>query len=606
MIVFAGNSKLGRSAWHRSCLGRVRWGWVVVFWFTASVGSAQVLQDYFTNRMVTTNLTGDLVVDNTTATIEPGEPKHGGKEGGHSLWLTWRAPADGVVTFHTDGSTFDTTLSAYYFQSTNDTALDQLKELAENDDEPLDPAPGSLKTSRIAFGVQAGRDYEVAVDGYRGDAGTIRLRWGFEAAPSPPPIVLATPGSQALQIGDPVTLSVALSPEPNVALQWRLNGESIGQTGNTLSYASLQPVHLGTYTVRIEVSVGAERVRFVTNPFELQINSEGETNALARDKLLDSSDTPLVGADGAGGGGAGMLSGLGAGGVVPLTAAAGVVRGYVGSQVFNTAYASSDPNEPPHCGVAGGASYWLAYQAPTGGTITLDTVGSTYDTVLEVYTFNGELTGYEDLISVACNNDDYGTNGPSRVVVPVFGSREYVIVVDGVDAAQGTAWLNYSLNTNTSALPVPPALTGTPQPLTIAAGSTFVLQAPVSGTEPLGFQWSKEGEPLPGATASSLLLAAVVPADTGDYSFSATNDLGGVSGTFGVRVVVPTTCRLRRAAGGVQLSFGTVSGQIYTVEESGAVPGGWVAWPGSLIGNGLTNYFHLWDSGTRFYRVRVD
>lgn len=586
--------------------------WLVVLaagWLAVGVARAQTLQDFFTNRLTFTATSGDVTVNNTTASVEPNEPKHGGKVGGHSLWLTWQAPSDGVVTFHTAGSAIDTLLSSYYFQTTNDTTLDKLKELAENDDANQGLNPGSVKTSSISFGVQAGKFYEIAVDGYKGAVGSIRLRWSYDVAPSTPPIVLTTPNSSALKLGDPVTLSVSLTGETNVNLQWRFNGESFGQTGNTLSIPSLQTNHLGTYTLRIEVEVGNNRVRFETTPFELQINSEGQTNVLARDKLLDSPDSGLFGDDGGSALTVSKLSGFKTLALVNGGSQAqslGVVRGYNGSQIFNTFYASADPSEPAHCGVIGGSSYWLIYQPPMNGSLTLDTVGSTYDTVLESYTYNGALTGYQDLISLACDNNAFGTNGPSRVQIPVVKSRQYVISVDGVNAAYGVAWLNYSLNTNANAQPQPPTLASTLQPITAVAGSALTLAAPVSGSMPMTYAWRKNDVVMQGKTSSFLFFNSLVAADSGNYTFSVTNDLGNVTGTIALKVVVPPTCKLTAVGDEMQLSYATLVGQTYTIEESTNLLTGWVAWPGSFVGNGLTNSFNVSKSGTKFYRVRVE
>src|SRR5437870_3727099 len=87
---------------------------------------AQSFQDIFTNRETIITVQGSLTGNNTTATVETGEPLHGGKTGGHSLWVSWVAPTNGVATFETDGSGFDTLLGVYYFPSTNDTALTNL------------------------------------------------------------------------------------------------------------------------------------------------------------------------------------------------------------------------------------------------------------------------------------------------------------------------------------------------------------------------------------------------------------------------------------------------------------------------------------------------
>src|ERR1041385_3175919 len=70
-------------------------------WFVLP-GGAQTVQDYVTNRIVVTNFTGEIRQSNTTASVELNEPRHGGKTGGHSLWLSWQALTNGIVSFKTE------------------------------------------------------------------------------------------------------------------------------------------------------------------------------------------------------------------------------------------------------------------------------------------------------------------------------------------------------------------------------------------------------------------------------------------------------------------------------------------------------------------------
>ena len=576
--------------------GRLGKVWIVALLFMAcSSAFGQGLQDNFADRLTFSGPNGDLAGDNSQATVETNEPRTGGKTGGHSMWISWVAPSDGVVMFRTDGSTFDTLLSAYYFNSQGDTTLDKLHEAARNDDS-LGIEPASL----IEFGALAGRRYEIAVDGFAGAVGKIRLRWSFISVSAPPPIVVSVPGDRAVKQGDPVTLSVDIQASSSVQMQWRFNETDMETKGPTLFIPSLQPENVGTY--RLRVTVG--KVRFFTTPVEVQINSEGQTNALARDKLIDSTDSALIGEDN---GGALPASGVSAKGIIrPGTVRSGatdigVVRGFNGSQIFNTFYATTDPAEPTHCGVVGGKSYWMIYQPPTNGLLTLDTLGSGYDTVMEVYTYNGTLTGYRDLISLACANDSFGTNGPSRVQVPVFKSRPYIVVVAGVKGAYGTAWLNYTLNA--SLPPEPPRLTATPLPQTFAVGSNAQLTVPVVGSEPLGYSWQKDGGPLLGQNSPVLLFTNLALAQTGNYTFTVTNDLGSVWGNFSVKVVVPPKPTLIRAAGGALLLLRTVTGQTYYVEQSTDLSGPWKAMTGTFAGTGDTQSYAVEFKDMRFYRV---
>src|SRR5262249_35131033 len=166
-----------------------------------------------------------------------------------------------------------------------------------------------------------------------------------------------------------------------------------------------------------------------------------------------------------------------------------LIRGYNGSQIFDTTYATVDPAEPPHCASSNGISYWLAYQPPTNGLLTLDTLNSTYDTVMELYTYNGTLTGYSDLISLSCDDNSGGPGGAARLVTEVLPSRQYILVIQGVNGARGRATLNYSLNTNLS--PQAPTLLAEPTPRAVSAGSDVTLGPTLTGTLPMKFSWKK-------------------------------------------------------------------------------------------------------------------
>ncbi|MBI3848734.1 MAG: immunoglobulin domain-containing protein [Verrucomicrobia bacterium] len=551
---------------------------------------AQSLQDYFTNRVTFSSATGDLTGNNSTATVEVGEPKHGGKVGGHSMWISWVAPTNGVVKFETEGSDFDTLLSAYYFNSTNDTTFDKLIEVARADD-----SEGFDRESEIEFGVLAGHPYEIAVDGYFGATGLLELKWSFEAVDLPPPVVLSMPTDRSANLGDTVSLTVVLTNAANGQYKWYFNGNDLGITTTNLLIPSLQIANVGRYKMRVSI----DGPNYFTIPVELQINTDGATDTLARGKLLDSPSSPLIGENGGGASRpAGTISPAGASG-------AGVVRGYNGSQIFDTTYGTVDTNEPPHCGISGGVSYWLLYQPPTNGTITLDTLGSSYDTVMEAYTYNGALNSYQDLISIACDhNSAGGTNGASRVQFAVVKSRQYIVAVEGVNNARGTAWLNYSLNTNQQ--PTAPALLSQPTTVTVAQGSPATLAASLAGSPPLCFTWKKYTNAMPGVTAPGIFFPSTTTNDTADYVMTVTNDLGSLSATLPLHVVIPTQCSLTSVSNWLELSFPTMSGQRYYVEEAATITGPWQPWSNFYFGNDQSLVLYLSGDGTRFFRVRIE
>lgn len=116
----------------------------------------------------------NVVVEGTNlhAEKEPGEPDHAGNSGGASVWYRWRAPqAGGTVVIETCGSYFDTLLAVY-----RGTTLQGLDLIAANDD-------ACNLQSRVSFRVSPGAEYRIAVDGFGGAQGNIRLSIVFDADP---------------------------------------------------------------------------------------------------------------------------------------------------------------------------------------------------------------------------------------------------------------------------------------------------------------------------------------------------------------------------------------------------------------------------------------
>lgn len=572
-------------AWMMVALGLVGMG--------LSRAAVPAFVDAFADREVLTAESGRLDGSNVGATREINEPRHGGKPGGRSVWISWLAPADGIATFDTGGSSFDTLLSAYYFNSAADTTPDKLREIARNDDASVVAAPTSL----IQFGARAGVVYHIAVDGFGGSAGDIRLRWDFANATSPPPVIVNVPQDRAVLEGEDVVLTVDMETTPELRLQWRFNGASFGAEGPTLVIPDFQNDNVGRYTLRIDLG----DVRFETAPVELQINSDGQTNALARDKLIDALNFGLRPDD--------DDDGLfrAAGGLIVAAAAAGVSRGHNGSQVFNTAYATPDPDEPRHCGLAGGASYWFAYSAPADGTVTLDTIGSSFDTVLAAYAFNAPFSGHADLIPITCDNDSALSNGAARIEFAVPQGRQFLVVIDGVDGARGIAKLNYRLDTNRP--PVAPVLVAAPLPVSAAQGRDLTLLPSVTGSPPLTFVWRKDSRLIEGATNSGLALLQLNATHSGEYLVTVSSYLGGpLEVRMSLRVLVPPELRISLGTGGsLRFDFENVPGQTYLLEHTEDLGAPWQTFTNDLATDGASLTVTNPPAGpSHFFRLRVE
>ena len=116
-----------------------------------------------------------------TFTSYGAEPNHAGRLGGKSAWFSWKPPTNGIVTFDTRGSSFDTVLAAYTVTNTS------FYPKASDDD------AGAYKTSLIKFSVRSDETYKIAVDGNAGSNGVIVLNWDLEVTDDPFPRITKQP-----------------------------------------------------------------------------------------------------------------------------------------------------------------------------------------------------------------------------------------------------------------------------------------------------------------------------------------------------------------------------------------------------------------------------
>ncbi|MEZ6068023.1 MAG: choice-of-anchor D domain-containing protein [Planctomycetaceae bacterium] len=134
------------------------------FSITASVVADSTGNDSFANRVSLSGVPATASGSNVGSTKQTGEPNHGGNSGGASVWWSWTAPSNQVVSINTFGSGFDTTLGVYTGSSVNALSL-----VAGNDDS------GDGTQSQVVFSAVAGVTYQIAVDGFNGATGSITL-----------------------------------------------------------------------------------------------------------------------------------------------------------------------------------------------------------------------------------------------------------------------------------------------------------------------------------------------------------------------------------------------------------------------------------------------
>jgi hypothetical protein len=111
------------------------------------------------------------------------------------------------------------------------------------------------------------------------------------------------------------------------------------------------------------------------------------------------------------------------------------------SHSVQTSAATSSGDDPsPSCGNgSSGKSIWYRFTAPSNGTITANTFGSSYDTILAAF---AGACGALNQVSNACNDDSDGLQ--SRISFTAVGGTTYYFMVSAYSNDGGT--LNFALD----------------------------------------------------------------------------------------------------------------------------------------------------------------
>lgn len=113
--------------------------------------------------------------------------------------------------------------------------------------------------------------------------------------------------------------------------------------------------------------------------------------------------------------------------------------------------ATKEVGEPNHA-APGGRSVWWEWTSPGAGTVVIRTAGSSFDTLLAVYS---GVAVAELSDSLVASNDDVGRSETSLVAFNAEAGVRYRIVVDGFNGDSGT--IQMALAYSAPPLPRPPA-----------------------------------------------------------------------------------------------------------------------------------------------------
>jgi hypothetical protein len=490
---------------------------------------------------------------NIGATSQLGEPRHAGKVGGKSIWYSWVAPATGIATFETAGSSFDTLLAVY-----TGTDIATLTPIAADEDD------GGFLSSRVRFNAVAGVEYQIVVDGYSGGQGTYTICWTLDPAPVPLPVIVTQPASQTARETQPATFSVlATSVVAKITFQWFFNGASLeGETNSTLSIPTVLPQHVGYY----RVGVSNSSVGVLSDIAILEIGPV--PGAQSVDKLPDLFAPPP---------GPAIAPAAGRSGLAAAAAAAGVQIsvsvGSTDSQVINNTGSATSPTEPLPCRVLGGASRWLWLVPTETATLRIDTIGSTIDTVLGV--FVGTDPASIVPLPNGCNDNGAPDGIRSLVQFTAQAGVGYYIQADGKSGTNGIIRINWGLGTA-------PGSTQNLLRYIVRQGDSLALTNLATGIPDPTSRWRHDDIALANGTNRVLALSNVQPGDAGAYSVVVSNYLGVITNLIATITVQSNVFTAAQDTfDSTHLAWAASANATATYQTSGGNPAGYLAFRGS-------------------------
>ncbi len=138
------------------------------------------------------------------------------------------------------------------------------------------------------------------------------------------------------------------------------------------------------------------------------------------------------------------------------------------------------------------------------------------------------------------------SNGTSKTVTPTWSISAGISyasitssgVLTGKEAGTATIQAKYTeggvtktvtMNVTVNAVVVKPSITTQPKSQTVNEGSSVTFDVTATGTDPLSYQWKKDGSNISGATSASYTISSAKTSDAGSYTVTVSNSAGSVT-----------------------------------------------------------------------------
>jgi hypothetical protein len=511
-------------------------------------GLASGLSDDFEDADLDTGGSGVLADPSDLATLENDEPRHAGKWGNRSLWMSWRPGQSGIATVSTEGSSYDTLLGVY----TGET-LTHLTEVASDDDR------GEFLASKVMFNVDSNQVYHLAIANYGPSTGATSVKIADGRAfvvdedfgllvldlsvPDSPvligtypdedwPVAVAIEGEYAYLVDD-LGLSVLDLRDPTTPV--RVGFLSLPEPGWSIAAGSGYAIVADDVAGWLVVDVRQpDRPRLVAQ-YVPDGDWEGWATLVDFDGryaylydiyeliILDLArpDLPVA-----------VWREEVFDGITDLQVSEGYLYWAVDPFLGESSLQVYDIQDPTDVWLVGEAKLQVPATAVTveeGTAYVVDSNGRVHAVDVSEpdapRVLDGTYRSTASALDVAVvNGRALIANGASGLLVLDVTDPDRMRPVGGVTGFQGNAVVSWELEPTDQRLPV---ITRQPSPRTLAAlGATASLSVevdrPVGGT----FEWLFNGQTIPGATESTLTLSPALPRHAGTYRVRVTNAEG--------------------------------------------------------------------------------
>ena len=367
--------------------------------------------------------TGSIGGNNCNSSQEINEPN--GRT--RTVWYSWTPTSTGCTYFNTVGSAFDTVMGVY-----TGPGLGSLTTVGINDD-----ALGKGLASRVEFHAIAGTTYWIQMDGFAAAQGNFVLNWGADVTPP---------------FNDNFASAITLSGDSgsfagSVCAATQEAGEPAFAGGTRTVWYNWTPtisgcVFFNTVGSSFDTVLCAFTGAAVGSLTQVGCNDDSLGKGLRSRVEFQAvaGTTYRIQASGFGGSEGDIVLNWGADTTPPPNddfANAFFLFGAAGTIAGNVCNATLEAGEPVFAG--GNNTMWYSWTPTTAGCVYFSTLGSTFDTVLCVFT-GGPVNS---LTQVRCNDDSSGKGLRSRVEFQSVPNTTYWIQVSGFNGGFGDTVLTW-------------------------------------------------------------------------------------------------------------------------------------------------------------------